>query len=116
MTKNLAIVWAANLLFCATPAAAQFDAEGMELMNQLNSCIQTYAFEKDDGIKSPETIADQSLVKCEDKSLAFEAYLVRHSVNMTDKVRSSLQNVRLDMAREFVLLNRRAGRIHAPNQ
>lgn len=116
MINNLTIASAATLLVWATPAPEQLDGEGMGLLNDINQCVEQYAFEKDDGIKSPEVIADQSMAACKDKSIAFEEYAVRHSVNMTDQVRNDLRSVSHKMAIRFVLLNRKAGRIHAPNQ
>lgn len=116
MINNLTVASAATLLLWATPAMAQLDGEGMGLLNDINQCVEKYAFEKDDGIKSPAAIADQSMEACKDKSIAFEEYAVRHSVKMTDKVRNDLRSAGHKMAIEFVLLNRRAGRTHAPNQ
>ena len=106
---------AMTLLISATPAAAQLDAEGTGIMNDLTDCVQKYALEKDDGIKSPKTIADQTMASCEEKSVAFEDYAVRHSVKMTDQLRSDLRGANHKEAVAFVLLNRKAGRVHARN-
>jgi hypothetical protein len=116
MSKYVAVGWAAILLFNATPAAAQLDAEGTGLMNQVSECVQKYAFEKDDGIKSPETIADETIAACKDKSVALEEYAVRHSVKMTDQLRNQLRGEDRKQAIGSVLLNRQAGRVHAPNR
>jgi hypothetical protein len=113
--NSVTLAFAATLLVWAMPTAAQFDAEGMGLRDELSNCIQKHAFEEDDGLKLPESIADRALAMCESKWTAFEAYLVRHSVNM-DKARDSLRKVDRDMAVKFVLLNRKAGLIDASNQ
>lgn len=116
MNKKMAISVAAGLFLCAAPAAAQLDEEGIRLLNEKSQCVEKHALEKDDGVKSPATIADQVMLACNEKSIAFEDYLVRHSVRMSDKVRSDLRQMSRKEAISFVLLYRKAGRVDAPNQ
>src|SRR5206468_8861156 len=105
----------AILVVSGSPAAAQLDAEGNQIMNDINACVHKYALEKDDGKKSPESIADETMAACEDKSIALEDYAVRHSVKMTAKVRSDLRGADHKQAVDLVLLNREAGLVHAQN-